>query len=505
MAEPIQLTAPNGLTYTQPTGLFINNTFVPSTSNKTLQTINPYNDSPIAAVSSATAEDVDLAVTAARKALTSAEWRALPPSARGLLLLRLADLCEKHAPVLATIDAWDNGKPYAQALAEDVSEVVAVFRYYGGWADKIRGETIDTGDAKLAYTRREPVGVCGQIIPWNYPIMMAAWKLGPALACGNTVVLKAAEQTPLSVLYLANLVKEAGFPSGVVNILNGVGGEAGAAIAGHPGIDKIAFTGSTATGRLVMKAAAANLKAITLETGGKSPLLVFGDARLDQAVKWAHVGIMSNMGQICTATSRIYVQDTFYDTFIEQFKQYTIQNTKVGNPFDASTTHGPQVSKAQRDRILRYIQKTKDEGAELVLGGGEATAEGNGNGNGNGFFVPPTILKNCSQSMTAVREEVFGPFVVIQSFSTEGEAIAKANDTEYGLGAAVFTENITRGHRVAAAIQAGMVWINSSQDSHFAIPFGGVKQSGIGRELGEYALSAYTQVKAVHVNLGTWL
>ncbi|KAF9888177.1 hypothetical protein FE257_009172 [Aspergillus nanangensis] len=499
MAESIQLTAPNNVTYTQPTGLFINNEFVPAQSGETLTTVNPFDESIIAAVASAGTDDVDLAVAAAREAFQAPEWRSMGASERGLLLCRLADLCERDQEILATIDAWDNGKPYDSALNEDVAEVISVFRYYGGWADKIQGRTIETSDAKLAYTRHEPVGVCGQIIPWNYPAMMAAWKLGPALACGNTVVLKAAEQTPLSILYLATLVKEAGFPKGVVNVLNGSGTVAGAAIAGHLGVDKIAFTGSTPTGKAIMKAAANNLKAITLETGGKSPLLVFEDANLDQAVKWSHVGIMSNMGQICTATSRIYVQDSIYDTFVEKFKQYTIENSKVGSQFDPAVNHGPQVSKTQRDRILQYVESAKSEGAELVLGGGVPQA------GDKGYFIEPTIFKDTNREMKAVREEVFGPFVVIQAFNSQEDAIKKANDTEFGLGAAVFTENITRGHKVAAAIEAGMVWINSSQDSHFAIPFGGYKQSGIGRELGEYALSAYTQVKAVHVNLGSWL
>lgn len=498
MAQPVQLTAPNGTKYAQPTGLFINNEFVPAASGETLTTVNPYDESVIAKVASAGAEDVDRAVAAARAAFApESEWRSKGSSERGLMLCRLADLVERDAAVIATIDAWDNGKPYDSALNEDVAEVISVLRYYGGWADKIQGKTIDTAEDKLAYTRHEPIGVCGQIIPWNYPAMMAAWKLGPALACGNTVVLKAAEQTPLSILYLANLIKEAGFPKGVVNILNGAGAVAGAAIAGHMGVDKIAFTGSTNTGKTIMKAAAVNLKAITLETGGKSPLVVFNDANLDQAVKWSHVGIMSNMGQICTCTSRIYVQDAVYDTFIEKFKQYTIENSKWGSQFDPSVNHGPQVSQVQRDRILEYVASAKSEGAQLVLGGGSK--------DGKGYFIEPTIFKDTNRDMKVVREEVFGPFVVIESFSSDKDAISKANDTQYGLGAAVFTENITRAHKVAAAIEAGMVWINSSQDSHFAIPFGGYKQSGVGRELGEYALSSYTQVKAVHVNLGTWL
>jgi aldehyde dehydrogenase (NAD+) len=329
---------------------------------------------------------------------------------------------------------------------------------------------------------------------------MAAWKLGPALACGNTVVMKAAEQTPLSILYLANLIKEAGFPPGVVNILNGQGRVAGAAICQHLDIDKVAFTGSTATGREIMKMASVNLKNITLETGGKSPLLVFDDADLDQAVKWAHIGIMSNMGQICTATSRVLVQEGIYDKFIELFKEQVKSTSKVGDPFEDATFQGPQVTKTQYDRVLSYIESGKSEGATLITGG-----EPFKNAGGKGFFIAPTVFSNVKDNMKIYREEVFGPFVVIASFKTEEEAIERANDTTYGLGSAVFTQNITKAHRVARKIEAGMVWINSSNDSDFRIPFGGVKQSGIGRELGEAGLEAYTNKKAVHVNLGTIL
>jgi aldehyde dehydrogenase (NAD(P)+) len=328
---------------------------------------------------------------------------------------------------------------------------------------------------------------------------MGAWKLGPALACGNTVVLKPAEQTPLSILYFATLIKEAGFPAGVVNILNGYGRDAGAAIASHMDIDKIAFTGSTATGRQIMKMAAVNMKNITLETGGKSPLLVFEDADLEQAAKWAHIGIMSNMGQICTATSRILVQDSIYDKFVAQFKEVVASTSKIGDPFADDTFQGPQVTKAQYDRVLSYIEAGKKEGATLAAGG----VPHKNVGNGKGFFIEPTIFTNVTDSMKIYREEVFGPFVVISSFKTEDEAVAKANDTTYGLGAAVFTQNLERAHRVASEIEAGMVWINSSNDSDFRIPFGGVKQSGIGRELGDAGLEAYSQIKAVHVNMGT--
>lgn len=415
-------------------------------------------------------------------------------------MLELASLVEKHAETLATIETWDNGKPYQVALNEDVAEVAGTLRYYAGYADKIHGQVIDTGPAKLAYTLRQPLGVCGQIIPWNYPLAMAAWKLGPALACGNTVVIKAAEQTPLSILYFAQLIKEAGFPPGVVNILNGVGKEAGAAIASHLDVDKIAFTGSTATGRQIMKMASVNMKNITLETGGKSPLIVFADADLDQAVKWSHAGIMSNMGQICTATSRVLVEESIYDEFVALFKEQVKAVSKVGDPFSDETFQGPQVTKTQYERVLSYIESGKSEGATIATGG-----EAYKDVNGKGFFIAPTVFTNVKDSMKIYREEVFGPFVVIASFRTEEEAIERANDTTYGLGSAVFTENITKAHRVARAIEAGMVWINSSNDSDYRIPFGGVKQSGIGRELGEAGLAAYTNAKAVHVNMGTRL
>ena len=330
---------------------------------------------------------------------------------------------------------------------------------------------------------------------------MAAWKLGPALACGNTVVLKAAEQTPLSILYFAGLVKEAGFPPGVVNFLNGAGKVAGEALAGHMGVDKIAFTGSTATGRQIMKSAAVNLKNITLETGGKSPLLVFDDAELEQAAKWAHVGIMSNQGQICTATSRVLVQEGCYDKFVELFTETIKTTSVVGDPFKEDTFQGPQVTKAQFERVMGYIEAGKSEGATLAVGGKAYKDVGGG----KGFFVEPTVFTGVKDSMKIYREEVFGPFVVVASFKTEEEAVQKANDTTYGLGSAVFTRDIVKAHRVARNIEAGMVWINSSNDSDFRIPFGGVKQSGIGRELGEAGLAAYTNAKAVHVNLGNRL
>ncbi|KAF2501470.1 aldehyde dehydrogenase-like protein [Lophium mytilinum] len=496
----VELTAPNGVKYTQPTGLFIGNEWVKSKSGEKITSINPTDEKEIVSVYAAGPEDVDLAVAAARKAFKDPAWRDMATTERGELMYRFATLIEKHKETLATIETWDNGKPYSVALNEDLAETVSTLKYYAGFADKVHGQVIDTTPAKLAYTIREPLGVCGQIIPWNYPLLMAAWKLGPALCTGNTIVLKPAEQTPLSILYLANLIKEVGFPPGVINIVNGEGRKAGAALAQHLDVDKIAFTGSTATGREIMKMAAVNLKNITLETGGKSPLLIFDDCDLEQAVKWAHIGIMYNQGQVCSATSRILVQEGVYDKFVSAFKEYVSTASKVGDPFADDTFQGPQVTKAQYDRVLSYIESGKTEGATLVSGGEAFKDVG-----GKGFFIHPTIFSDVKDTMKIFREEVFGPFVVISSFKEEEEAISRANDTTYGLGSAVFTQNITKAHRVARKIEAGMVWINSSNDSDMRIPFGGVKMSGIGRELGEAGLEAYTNKKAVHVNLGTVL
>lgn len=409
---------------------------------------------------------------------------------RGDLLFKFASLINEHKETLATIETWDNGKPYQIALNHDVAGVVDCIKYYAGYANKIHGQVINTSPAKLAMIVREPVGVCGQIIPWNFPLGMAAWKIGPAIATGNTVVIKAAEQTPLSILYLATLIKEAGFPPGVINIINGYGRTAGAALAQHLDVDKVAFTGSTATGKEIMKMAAVNMKNITLETGGKSPNIVFDDCDLDQAIKWSHIGIMYNQGQVCCATSRILVQESIYDKFVEGFKERVSQASVVGDPFEDATFQGPQVTKAQFDRVLSYIDAGKSAGANLIAGGEAFKDVG-----GKGFFIRPTIFTDVKDDMQIYREEVFGPFVVISSFKTEEEAIRRANDTTYGLGAAVFTENIGKAHRVARLIESGMVWINSSNDSDSRIPFGGVKQSGIGRELGEAGLEAYTNKK----------
>ncbi|OMP84376.1 Aldehyde dehydrogenase [Diplodia seriata] len=493
MALSTEITAPNGRKWTQPLGLFINNEFVPSQSGRKLATIDPATENEITSVFAAQAEDIDKAVRAARAAFDG-PWQELSATDRGRLIVKLANLIEDNSELFATIDTLDNGKPYKVMMEDDLPEAFNTIRYYGEWADKVSGNTISTTPAKFAYTLREPLGVVGQIIPWNYPLSMAAWKLGPALACGNTVVIKAAEQTPLSILYLGNLVKEAGFPPGVVNIVNGTGKDAGAALVDHPDVDKIAFTGSTATAKLIMRAASAALKNVTLETGGKSPALVFADADVAQAVRWAHIGIMGNQGQVCSATSRILVEDGIHDDFVRRFVDTVKAVSVVGDPWHADTFQGPQVTQAQLDRVLRYVDIGKEEGATL-LHGGERVAR-------KGYFVEPTVFTDVDETMRIYHEEVFGPFVVITRFKTQEEAVRLANGTTYGLGAAVFTKNLERAHVVARKVKSGTVWVNSSNDCDFRVPFGGVKQSGFGRELGEAGLEAYTQVKAVHVNLG---
>ncbi|KAJ4245539.1 mitochondrial aldehyde dehydrogenase [Fusarium torreyae] len=483
MAPELQqeLTAPNGVTYTQPLGLFINNEWRPSKANDFISVVNPTDEQDIVKIHAGGDEDIDDAVKAARQALKG-PWSHLSGTERGEMMRKLADLVDAATNELATIDTWNNGKRFSSAK-DDVSELTGILRYYAGFADKQYGQ----GESSER-----------TIIPWNYPLGMAGWKIAPALAAGNCVVLKPAEQTPLSILYFANIVKEAGFPPGVINIVNGFGSKAGAALAAHMDVDKIAFTGSTATGRQVAKLAASNLKEITIESGGKSPLIVFEDADLDQAIKWSHYGVMGNQGQICTATSRILVHEKVYQRFVELLKE-RVKSCKVGDPYESDTFQGPQVSKVQYDRVLSFIESGKAEGATVALGG-QATSV-----NGKGFFIEPTIFTDASDDMKIYREEIFGPCAILSPFSSEEEAVRRANDTTYGLGAAIFTKDITRAHTIANKIETGMVWINSSNDSDFRIPFGGVKQSGIGRELGEDGIRAYTSRKSIHVNVGNIL
>ncbi|KAF4831445.1 putative aldehyde dehydrogenase-like protein [Colletotrichum siamense] len=492
-----KLTAPNGRVIELNTGLFINNEFTPGTASP-ITTINPADETEITTVQAASAEDVDHAVRAARDALL--RWRQNNPVERGELLHDLAQLMRHEKEILATLEAWDNGKPYQTALAEDLEEAISVIKYYAGWADKIHGQTMSNvgpDGYKFGFTVREPIGVCAQIIPWNYPLSMAAWKIGPAIACGNTVILKPAEQTPLSILYLARLIQRAGFPPGVINIVNGTGREAGATLASHMDVDKVAFTGSTNTARQIMKLAGSNLKSITLETGGKSPLIIFEDADLEQASRWAQIGIMSNQGQICTATSRLLVHRSVAKAFVAKFQEVIAEANILGDPFAETTSQGPQISKEHYERILGFIERAPKEGAVLSLGGRPfRRCETN-----NGFFIEPTIFTEVSPHSELFQEEIFGPVAAVTLFDTEEEAITLANDSKYGLGAAIFTTNIQRAHRVFPKLESGQVWINSSQDGDSRLPFGGVKQSGIGRELGEAGLDAYSQIKAVHINV----
>ncbi|KAI1659109.1 aldehyde dehydrogenase [Daldinia decipiens] len=492
MPLSVQLKTPITGEYTQPTGLFINNEWVEGVDKKTFEVINPSTEEVICSVSEATEKDVDIAVAAARKAFNGS-WRKTTPQQRGIYLIKLADILEKNADLLAAVESLDNGKSISMARG-DVSAVVGCIRYYGGWADKIEGKTIDINHESFHYTRQEPLGVCGQIIPWNFPLLMLAWKIGPALCTGNTVVLKTAEQTPLSGLVFSQFVKEAGFPPGVLNIISGYGKIAGAAIASHMDVDKVAFTGSTIVGRTIMKAAAAsNLKKVTLELGGKSPNIVFDDADIEQAISWVNFGIYYNHGQCCCAGSRVYVQEGIYDKFIAAFKKRAEENS-IGDPFDEGTFQGPQVSKLQYDRIMGYIEEGKKGGATIETGG-ERHGE-------KGYFIKPTIFTNVTHDMKIMQEEIFGPVVAVAKFKTEEEVVHLGNDSTYGLAAAVHTSNLNTALRVSNELRAGTVWVNSYNLLHHQLPFGGYKESGIGRELGEAALANYTQNKSVSIRLG---
>jgi len=486
------LETPSTGKYEQPTGLFINNEWVKGVDGKTFEVINPSTEKVITSVHEATEKDVDIAVSAARKAFEG-PWRKETPENRGKLLVKLANLFEENMELLSAVEALDNGK--AQSMAKvDIGMCVGCLRYYGGWADKITGQVVDTTPDTFNYVKKEPIGVCGQIIPWNFPLLMWSWKIGPAVACGNTVVLKSAEQTPLGALVAARLVKEAGFPPGVINVISGFGKTAGAAIASHMDVDKVAFTGSTVVGRQIMKAAAgSNLKKVTLELGGKSPNIVFEDADIDNAISWVNFGIFFNHGQCCCAGSRIYVQESIYDKFVTRFKERAQKNV-VGDPFAKDTFQGPQVSQVQFDRIMSYIQAGKDAGAKVEIGGNRKGDQG--------YFIEPTIFSNVTEDMKIVQEEIFGPVCSISKFKDKEDAIRVGNKTTYGLAAAVHTKNLNTAIEVSNALRAGTVWVNTYNTLHHQLPFGGFKESGIGRELGEHALDNYSQTKTVSIRLG---
>lgn len=472
--------------------LFIDGKFVPSVSRKTFETYNPATEEVLAVVSEAQEEDVDLAVKAARKAFEKGAWPDLSAAERAHLIYKLADLIDENKEELAQLEALDNGKPYQVALDDDIPATVEHYRYYAGWATKILGQTFPISKDYLNYTRHEPIGVVGQIIPWNYPLVMSAWKMGAALATGCTIVLKPAEQTPLSLLYTAQLFKEAGFPDGVVNFVPGFGQTAGAAIVNHHDIEKVAFTGSTATGKYIMRQAAETIKHVTLELGGKSPNIILEDADLSEAITGAFNGIMYNHGQNCSAGSRVFVHRKHYDHVVEELAKLA-NNVKLGAGMDKDTEMGPLVSKRQQERVLDYIEKGKAEGARVAAGGEKAFDKG--------YFVKPTIFADVTDDMTIAKEEIFGPVVAVLPFDTVEEVIERANNTPFGLAAGVWTENIKTAHKVANRLKAGTVWINDYNLEDAAAPFGGYKQSGIGREMGSYALDNYTEVKSVWVNL----
>lgn len=478
----------------KPGKLFINGKWVNSVSGKTFDTINPATEEVITSIAEGGKADIDLAVTAARKAFEKGPWRKIDARDRGKILFKIMELIEKNKDELALLETLDNGKPISETTNADLPLVIDCLLYYAGWADKIHGETIPVRGEFFNYTIREPVGVVGQIIPWNFPLLMAVWKIAPALACGNTVVLKPAEQTPLTALRLGEICQEAGLPDGVLNIVPGYGPTAGAALAEHMDVDKIAFTGEYTTGRIIMQAASKNLKRVSLELGGKSPNIVFADSDIDSAVNGAMTGIFFNQGEVCCAGSRLFLEESIHDEFVEKLSDKA-SSLRVGNPEDAGTQMGAQVSKEQFDKILGYIDSGKQEGAKLVTGGERCGKRG--------YFVKPTIFDAVDNNMKIAREEIFGPVVSAITFDDVADMVRQCNSSIYGLAAAVWTRDIKKAHRLARDLKAGTIWVNTYNTFDAASPFGGFKQSGFGKELGIHALELYTQVKSVWINLGS--
>jgi len=474
------------------TECFIDGQWTPAQSGKTFETIHPATEEPIAQVAEGDQADVELAVRAARKAFESGSWSRMDARDRGRLMLKLADLIEHEADELAALETLDNGKPIRDARNVDVPLTIDCLRYYAGFADKIHGQTIPIRGNYFCYTRREPVGVVGQIIPWNFPMLMVAWKWGPALAAGCTIVMKPAEQTPLTCLRLARLAQKAGIPDGVINVVPGFGPTAGAAIVKHPGVDKVAFTGEYLTAQTIMKDAAPTLKRLTFELGGKSPNIITADADLDAAAAGTHFGLYFNQGQCCCAGSRVFVEESVHARFVEKLAGMN-KTRRVGDPFNPETEQGPQVNRAQFDKIMKYIDLGKQAGATCVTGG---TRVGE-----RGYFVAPTLFDNVSDDMPIAQDEIFGPVMSVLKFKDLDDLVARANKTIFGLAAAVWTRDVSKAHYLAKRLRAGTVWINCYDVFDAAAPFGGFKMSGMGRELGEEGLRPYLENKTVTVAL----
>ena len=474
--------------------LLINNEWRPASSGKTMDVVNPATEETIATVASANKDDVDRAVAAARAALDG-PWGKMSARERGRLVSRLGARLMEKADEVSRLETIHNGKPISESRNIEIPAAAECFEYYAGWADKVMGETIPVKGNYLTYTLREPIGVVAAIVPWNFPLLLAAWKVAPALACGNTVILKPASQTPLTALALGDIAIEVGLPPGVLNVVTGPGASVGQALVEHPGIDKIAFTGDTTTGKSIMRGAAETLKTITLELGGKSPNIVLSDADIDAALRGVAIGIFYGKGEVCAAGSRLLVDRSIKDEFIDKLAART-KKMVPGDPLDPKTRFGSVSSQKQMETVLRYIAAGKSEGATLVAGGERADI-----GTGKGYFVQPTVFADVTQEMTIAREEIFGPVLAAIEFADLDEAIAKANDTQYGLAAGVWTRDIKKAHYVARKLQAGTVWVNTYNVYDTAAPFGGYKQSGFGREMSAHALQHYTQVKSVWVDL----